>query len=776
MLKNYKMKSISLFLISMLMIGITNSLSQVTTVSSSEYGRIFDVVYDQNTQNRVYAASMNNHILVSNDNGLSWEVFYSLPSGYVKELRMVNDTHLSFYLTNANNPEDISIHLLQLSDLTLTTINRPINNESENRSIQDYSIYENNTDIMLYKEIYTIGFDNYNRVHYTTDGGQTWTMVYDEISSNLISVDKVLISYNNPNQLFISRGNGGNGVNGGLLVSNDAGATWNEYYAGTNIRAVSVDLFDANHWMIGTDPGWGQDEAVFQTLDAGANWSQVTILFDDHWEKAINEVIFHPNIPNKIYVLETNEIAISTDGGATWSVQVYDPFTPNYYFGLSATFNPFDDNEVIYTSNWYPYRSTDGGITIERMYTPYSWVSSADLSANSGGGQDPYLYYGVQGGLVSKNLVTNNETSYGVQSIDIVTGSTPPTFFTDKNQYGRIFASVEDFNGKALNVSTDHGQSFETFYTGFWDPVLNIHPDPVDTTDVWVSFDVFSGSGTYIVDVTSPDPWNPTITNLTMPSSAKHYSTWINPMNNQDVLAGLGGEIWSSSDRGANWTNSSDGLNLDPALGGIYNIVQNPLDTNEFVLASSEGVWKSTDTHATWTSILSTNNVRQVLYDPNNPAVLVAAIYDSPVSNTAIYFSTNSGVNWNMIPVEELVYCNSTSMAFDFTGGGFTVYLATYDLGVITYNVMYNTTGIETPIVDFSGLTIYPNPVTDVLNMAFKNGSTPVTTVIYNALGAEVDRYVNQSKLDLSHLNTGVYLIKVSNPKGNSFVKRIIKN
>ncbi|MBU1009984.1 MAG: T9SS type A sorting domain-containing protein [Bacteroidetes bacterium] len=770
------MKRLSLFFISLLMIGITNSFSQVTTVSSSEYGRIFDVVYDQNTQNGVYAASMNNHILVSNDNGVSWEVFYSFSSGYVKELRMVNDTHLSFYLTNANNPEDNSIHLIQLSDLTLTTINRPINNESTDRAIEDYSIYENNIDIMLYKEIYTIGIDNYNRVHYTTNGGQTWTMVYDEISSNLISVDKVLINYNNPNQLFITRGNGANGVNGGFLVSNDAGVNWTEYYAETNIRAVAVDLFDANHWMIGTDPGWGQDEAVYETLDAGANWSQVTIAFDDHWEKAINEVIFHPNIPNKIYVLETNEIAISTDGGATWSVQVYDPFTPSYYFGLSATFNPFNDNEVIYTSNWYPYRSTDGGITIERMYTPYSWVSSVDLSANSGGGQDPYLYYGVQGGLVSKNLVTNSETSYGVQSVDIISGSAPPAFFADNNLYGRIFASVEDFNGKALNVSTDHGQSFETFYTGFWDPVLNIQPDPVNTTDVWVSFDVFSGSGTYIVDVTSSDPWNPNLTNLTMPSSAKHHSTWINPINNQEVLAGLGGEIWSSTDRGTNWTNSSNGLTLDPDLGRIYSIVRNPSDVNEFVLASSGGVWKSTDNCANWTNMLTTNGVRQVVYDPNDAEVLVAATYDSPESSTAIYFSTDSGATWNMIPVEEFVFCNSTSMAFDFTGEGFTVYMATYDLGVITYDVMYDPTGINNPITDFSGLALYPNPVVDVLNVTFENESIPSITVIYNTIGEEVDRFVNQTKFDLSHLITGVYLVKVSNQNGKSFVKRIIKN
>jgi hypothetical protein len=101
--------------------------------------------------------------------------------------------------------------------------------------------------------------------------------------------------------------------------------------------------------------------------------------------------------------------------------------------------------------------------------------------------------------------------------------------------------------------------------------------------------------------------------------------------------------------------------------------------------------------------------------------------------------------------------------------------MATYDLGVITYDVMYNPTAINTPAIDSSGLALYPNPVADVLNVAFENEAIPSITVIYNAIGEEVDRFVNQTKFDLSHLSTGVYLVKVSNQNGKSFVNRIIK-
>ena len=217
------------------------SHSQITSITSDDYGRIFDVVYDLTTPNKVYAASMNNHILMSTDNGMTWDVFYSLPTGIIKEMRMLNGTHLSFYLGNTGVEANNTVYLLDLSTLSLTMVNRPINPAAEVSWASDYSIYESNTNIMLYKQSYSISWNNYDSVYYTTDGGTTWTLVYDEIDNNLISVDKVLISYNDPNLLFIGRGNGANGVNGGLLVSTDAGTNWTEYYGTINIRGMAVE-------------------------------------------------------------------------------------------------------------------------------------------------------------------------------------------------------------------------------------------------------------------------------------------------------------------------------------------------------------------------------------------------------------------------------------------------------------------------------------------------------------------------------------------------------
>ena len=773
MQKNYSLKVFYLLAGFLILFNSVPSYSQLNYITNNEYGRLFDLVYDLNTQNKLYATSMNNHIMVSNDNGVSWDIFYTLPSGIIKELRTVNNTHLSFYLQSTGVEDFDTVYLLDLFTLALTPINRPINLSADITWASDYSIYENNTSIMLYKQSYQIGWDNYDSVYYTIDAGATWTLVYDEIVNNLISVDKVLISYNDPNLLFVGRGNGANGTNGGILVSTDAGANWTEYYAGINIRGIGIDPNNPDHWIIGTDPGWGETEAVYQTLDAGNNWTELTIPFDGYSTQEINEVIFHPSIADKIYILETNDIAISTDGGMNWTVQTYDPYTPSYYFGLSATFNPYNSNEVIYTSNWYPYRSTDGGVTISRIYTPYAYTESVALSANNIG-QDQFLYYSVQGGLVSKNLNTGDETTNGVQPVDYVTGGNPPLYVVDNNQYGRIFSAIGGFSGSSLDVSIDHGQTFQTFYY-FWDPLVTVVPDPVNTNEIWAAFDSWGSTIVQIVDVTSPDPWAPIITPVTMPATGRVNSIWINPSNNQEVLASQWGEIWSTNDRGTTWINSSTGLTLDPSSGVISDIKQNPNNPNEFVIATSNGVWKSTDHYGTWTQLLSANDVSQILYDPNHAEVLVAPVYTSMTELATIYYSEDYGSTWTMIPYNDIFYSQSFQMAIDFTGTGFKAYLSTPDLGIITYDISYSTLSVENPVLNSSDLTIYPNPVSDVMTIEFKSGIKPNSIVIYDLYGKKISSYEQKSTVDLSGLAGGIYLVKISNVNGENLVRKIVK-
>lgn len=81
--------------------------------------------------------------------------------------------------------------------------------------------------------------------------------------------------------------------------------------------------------------------------------------------------------------------------------------------------------------------------------------------------------------------------------------------------------------------------------------------------------------------------------------------------------------------------------------------------------------------------------------------------------------------------------------------------------------------------VDFDStkaITATPNPTSGLLNIAGKNISQ---ISVYDILGKEVSNTnytaLNTVSLNLSSLNTGVYMVKVTNNVGNSSTIKVVK-
>jgi hypothetical protein len=73
------------------------------------------------------------------------------------------------------------------------------------------------------------------------------------------------------------------------------------------------------------------------------------------------------------------------------------------------------------------------------------------------------------------------------------------------------------------------------------------------------------------------------------------------------------------------------------------------------------------------------------------------------------------------------------------------------------------TTGLSANSFDNGNFAYYPNPVKDVLNLSYTNEITNVA--VYNLLGQLViskSLNSNQSKIDMSNLTRGTYLVKVT--------------
>src|SRR5690606_36001879 len=101
---------------------------------------------------------------------------------------------------------------------------------------------------------------------------------------------------------------------------------------------------------------------LYRSTDHGDSWEIVNTTWADGGQHSFSGIAFNEVNPDNIIVMDGNEVAITTDAGLTWTHHVYpDDDTSTYSFGTSASFNPFNDNEVFVGADWKPMFSTDGG-------------------------------------------------------------------------------------------------------------------------------------------------------------------------------------------------------------------------------------------------------------------------------------------------------------------------------------------------------------------------------------------------------------------------------
>jgi hypothetical protein len=76
-------------------------------------------------------------------------------------------------------------------------------------------------------------------------------------------------------------------------------------------------------------------------------------------------------------------------------------------------------------------------------------------------------------------------------------------------------------------------------------------------------------------------------------------------------------------------------------------------------------------------------------------------------------------------------------------------------------------------------MLVYPNPVTDVLNINISNSSFKNSeVVVYNVSGAEVlktNMAKSSAQLNIENLSNGVYLVKVTNQNGFNKTVKFVK-
>lgn len=769
---------LTFFLLAFCLCFYTKGSAQMSFMTSKDYGQVFDVTYDPVRPNVLYAHTVTNHIVKSSDNGVSWEIAYSFPLNLnfatLSDLRWTPDQK---YLSFTVKAEGSIYNQVMIFDPSANSIIKSFASPNGNKSgnlIASYSLSgENHENVLLHTTYMGPNFGLVTDIFYSRDSGNQWNKVYTNSDYDGIHVNDVAIFPSNPDKIFIARGVSPGSKIGGLFVSENSGSTWTEKIPGNTYSAITFDPVNPQKMFLGTWYGSGSHvQNLYTSTDGGNSWSIIPITWTPSSNTVINKIVINKQNVDNIIVLESNEIVISNDGGENWINYVHptNDVENKYNYGLNATFNPANNNEVIISSNYYPFRSMDGGITLTRFKTPFANTTSrVALHRNT----EKHLYYGLRQGFVHHNLQSGTTTATGLLPIGSFSNISNNGLYVDPVVAGRVYVSNTRNTGASnFLVSTNHGANFAVAFSGTLLNIFQIQTSKQNTNTVWVSF----GS---VLRKFNLSPGNITSQEINLPSSGIVHGISIDDGDENKVTISLNATVYKTSDGGQNWVASASGLeNLTNSTDMIHDLTKNPFNKDQLLLSTTQGIFLSHDAGNTWNQIYNGNVINKAEFSPHTNGLIVAsstyrgAGSGFSASQARIVYSENFGQNWREISPENLYHLFSESSAIDFVDADeVEIYFSTFDLGLIKYQISLQTLSTEINVRPESELVIFPNPTSDYITVV--NNQVRDVSIIDFA-GRTVVK-TSSSKINLGTLPKGVYIVHVTLSNGKSLSKRIIK-
>ncbi|WP_196885521.1 T9SS type A sorting domain-containing protein [Aureivirga sp. CE67] len=742
--------------------------AQVEPVGTNEYPRLENIMHDNVVENKLFATTLGNHIVSSDDNGETWNIFYSFPANVLlKDIKHIDEEHISFNVFLHHDFNKVSIYILNKETKEITKQITPLTPADANSKwIKNYDIHEDDNDYVLVNIGYKIGIDSYSMVYLTKDGGENWVEVYDQTSYNNITTHEVRFSPDNKEKMFISLGFGPTDADGGLLVSSDGGENWEDKFPNLEYGTIGFDPSNSDIFYVGNTSGLGgsQPEMIFKTTDGGETFVESEFNWTDVTFNSILGIYINPNDSNNIVALEDNEIVISKDGGATWTNHAFEVFDLDntYHYGTHFSFNPFNTDEIIITSDFRAFKSTNGGETLgTKVLAPFYTAHVA----GSFYGEEEHVYYTVQSGIGHKNLTTETENIYNVQPVDVVTVN-EAAVFVDKNHEGQIFSVVSGFLGSSFNVSTDHGATSTPIFSPGLSQIYDLNTDPNNANIVWMSL-----SSNEFIKLDFTEIFNPTPTFITTPNAEKFISAFeIDKTDSNHIIIGLVDEIYESTDAGENWTLINSGIEEGEV---ITDIVQNPDVENEYLATAKTGIYKTTDLQ-NWEKVFTAENVRHAAYSTEVEGQVVAAIHSGEFVEAQLLYSKDNADTWNALPFEKIDHIASSSIDFSFKDEFVIAYIATGDLGIVKYMIDL-ADPLDIPNFDQEKtFNVYPNPSSSNVTVSIKNQEVKSIS-LYSITGKRLNTIENSNTLNLSSYKEGIYFIKVLTTQNEVYLRKIVK-
>jgi photosystem II stability/assembly factor-like uncharacterized protein len=513
----------------------------------------------------------------------------------------------------------------------------------------------------------------------TTNGGQSWEPMTDELPSMIIS--DIEVNPNNRDVILAGTGNDkflaislGYGV--GVLKSTDGGQTW--YQTGFNYPLDQFVSVLKILWKPGSADSvyLAASNGIWLSTDAGDNWSLLRT-------GRCCSMVIDVQSPNNLYaVIRASGVYKSTDAGVTWSIMT-NGLPQGSNIGFSAIAISESDPNILYASisdeNTFEslglFKSTDTGNSWNEITNApnalclpnaptqcFGWfVNVISISPF-----DPELIF--YGGLTLWRS-SNGGTSWS--QLDVYSSPTP-------NYPGRTYVDQWDVGFHPTNpdivfVFNDGGGQKSTNKGVWWDKINNglitaqVHKIASSATNTTLIIGGFQDRGLQKLNNTNGNVlWTRWSTN-------DGTNVIIDP-NNNNIFYGdfFLGDHRKSSNGGATW-NSNFAINNGITESGVLipPLVMDPDNSATLYTSSTSKIYKTTNGGIPWFPVTNIPNVYTLSIDPNNSDLVYAHSYTS--TTWSVWKSTDAGTNWTQINNTTIPTWRVTDLECDPTTSG-TIY------------------------------------------------------------------------------------------------------
>jgi hypothetical protein len=464
----------------------------------------------------------------------------------------------------------------------------------------------------------------YGGVWKSTNGGSNFVPVSDyEIS---LSTGSIAIDPTNTNIIYYGTGEATYSLSSyygrGIMKSTDGGATWTNYTAGLTFLTYCSRLVIRPGFPNQLFAAMG-NTGLAKSTNGGLNWTfPVSGRCDD--------VVFSPN-GNNVYIVGSGTgYRVSTDGGATFTINTSMPMGTRNHIGLCR-----NAPDVLYFANY-----TGSTITTYKSTNAGANFSQVAVGTDFSGSQAWYDFY---------MHVNPFDPDYAyVGSIDIwrtTNGGTSFENITNGYAGGEVHVDQQNMdlnpaNSNELIAVNDGGVWKSTNRGTNW---INLNEGLTLTQFYRIASD--PNNSAHILGGTQDNGTQRTLgaTNWSAAFGGDGGEVSFNDPNPQFILGETQNNgVMRSQNGGASWQGATNGLSGTGAWVGP--IISHPTIVGTFYTGRSQ-VFVTTNSGAFWTPISTgtSGTIREMAICKSTPAIMYAT------TGNFVFRSTNEGVNFTNV-------------------------------------------------------------------------------------------------------------------------------